>query len=116
MVGSERVSAPPRRSGSWHWLGYVGLVLLGLALTAFIYDLVIASNNGGYRAIAAGELWFRLHPTSLNLAQAVIQRYVWPGLWDPVIITILQWPAWSILGAPGAILAILFGPWGRKKG
>ena len=116
MAMSERVAAPSRRRGSRRWLGYVGLVFLGLALTAFIYELLIALNSGSYRVIAAGELWFRLNPSSLNLAQAVTQRYLHPDLWNPMIISILQWPAWSILGAPGALLAILFGPWNRKKG
>lgn len=116
MTMSERVSVPSRQRGLWHWLGYVGFIFLGLALTALIYELLIALNSGSYRVIAAGELWFRLSSTSLNLAQAVIQRFLHPGLWDPVIISILQWPAWSVLGAPGALLAILFGPWNRKRG
>ena len=73
-------------------------------------------ERSGYRVIAAGELWFRLHPYSLNLSQAVVQRYIHPGLWDPLIVSILQWPFWSIFGAPGAVLAVLFGPWLRKKG
>jgi hypothetical protein len=36
--------------------------------------------------------------------QAVVQRFLHPLLWDPVIATILQWPAWSLLGAPAAVL------------
>lgn len=116
MAMSEQVEAPPKQRRSWRWLGYVGIVLLALALIAFIYELLMALNGGSYRVIAAGELWFKLNPGSLNLTQAITQRFVHPGLWDPVMISILQWPAWSILGAPGALLAILFGPWHRKKG
>lgn len=104
------------RRGAGRWLFGIGIALLALALTAFIYELMMALNGGSYRVIAAGELWFRLYPYSLNLSQAVIQRYVHPGLWDPVIVGLLQWPFWSIFGAPGAVLAILFGPWMRKKG
>ncbi len=98
------------------WLFRIGIALLALALTALLFELMTALNQGSYRVIAAGELWFRLHPYSLNLSQAVIQRYVHPGLWDPIIVGLLQWPFWSLLGAPGAVLAILFGPWMRKKG
>lgn len=114
MTGQR--STDERSSGVGRWLAIFGLVLLALALTTFAYELLVGLNGGSYRVIASGELWFRLQPTSLNLAQAVIQRYVHPGIWDPVIIGILQWPAWSILGAPGAVLVILFGPWNRKKG
>ncbi|MGI9508997.1 MAG: hypothetical protein ACR2QJ_06580 [Geminicoccaceae bacterium] len=98
------------------WLFGLGMALLALALTAFLAELMMALNQGSYRVIPTGELWFRLHSYSLNLSQAVIQRYLHPGLWDPVIISLLQWPLWSILGAPGAVLAILFGPWLRKRG
>ncbi|MGI9433288.1 MAG: hypothetical protein ACR2Q4_00390 [Geminicoccaceae bacterium] len=104
----------PRRTG--RWIAYLGLVLLLLALGALIYEFVVGLQFGSYRPIAAGELWFKLHAGSLNVSQAVIQRYVHPMVWDPAIITLLQWPAWSIFGAPGAVLIVLFGPWFRTKG
>lgn len=108
--------AAGRRRGVARWLYLLGIVLLGLALITFLYDLMMALNSGSYRVIAAGELWFRLEPSSLNLAQSVIQRYLHPGLWDPVIISALQWPAWSLFGAPGAILAVLFHSRPDKEG
>ncbi|MEZ5934213.1 MAG: hypothetical protein R3F54_20205 [Alphaproteobacteria bacterium] len=109
-------ASPGRRQGAGRWLFALGGLLLALALLAFFYELYMAAESGGYRTIAAGELWFRLHPYSLNLSQAIIQRYVLPGLWDPVIVGLLQWPAWSILGAPGAILAVLFYPRQHRDG
>ena len=104
------------RRGVGRWLYPLGIMLLGLALITFIYDLMMALHSGSYRVIAAGELWFRLHPYGLNLSQAVIQRYLSPGLWDPVIVSLLQWPAWSIFGAPGAILTTLFYVPKKKEG
>ncbi len=112
----ETTAAPAKRKGAGRWLFGLGILLLGLALLALIYEIVMAASTGGYRSIAAGELWFRLHPYSLNLSQAVTQRYLSPSLWDPVMVSLLQWPAWSTLGAPGAILAILFRPRTRKEG
>lgn len=106
---------PDRQRRAWHWPFVLGLVFLALALLALLYEVTVA-GDAGYRAIAAGELWFRLHSGSLNLSQAIIQRYLTPSLWDPVIIGLLQWPAWSILGAPGAVLAFLFYPRKRLKG
>ncbi|MGI9504925.1 MAG: hypothetical protein ACR2RE_17915 [Geminicoccaceae bacterium] len=104
------MTSPRRSKGVGRWLFALGLLLLALALSAVLYEFVVGSDSGVYRTIAAGELWFKLNPYSLNLSQAVTQRYLHPGLWDPVIISVLQWPAWSLLGAPGAILAILFFP------
>lgn len=115
MAMSEQVSLPAKRRGAWHWLGYVGLIFLGLATASLAYELWQASVSGGYRMIAAGELWFKLHGPSLNFSQAIIQRYIHPALWDPGIITLLKWPAWSLFGTVGAILTILFGPWFRTR-
>jgi hypothetical protein len=102
-----------RRSTGRRWPFLLGLLLLTMAIIALLYEIVMAASSGGYRPIAAGELWFTLHPYSLNLSQAVTQRYLLPSLWDPVIISMLQWPAWSLFGAPGAILAFLFYPRNR---
>lgn len=84
--------------------GPVGWVLATVALIALGYELLSFAETGNYRVIPAGELWFNVHVASLNLIQAVTQRYVHPLLWDPIIATVLQWPLWSLLGAPAAVL------------
>ncbi len=112
---SEIALAPLRQWRAGRGLFYLGGLLLGLALLALAYELWSALQGGGYRMIAAGELWFKIHGPSLNLSQAIVQRYIHPVVWDPAIITLLQWPAWSILGALGAVLSILFGPWLRGR-
>ncbi len=101
-----------RRKGL-RWPFVLGVVFFALALLALLYELWTVAGSGSYRPIAAGELWFTLHPYSLNLSQAVIQRYLLPSLWDPIIVSLLQWPAWSLLGAPAAALMFLFYPRNR---
>ncbi|MGE0257047.1 MAG: hypothetical protein AB7N54_04840 [Alphaproteobacteria bacterium] len=86
----------------------IGYVLLLAAVAAFAYDAAAWYDTGAFAPQAAGELWFRVHHASLNLAQAVIQRYVDARLWDPVIVTVLLWPAFAVLGVPGLLLAWLF--------
>jgi hypothetical protein len=116
MENATATSSLARGFGGIRRLFFViGALLVGLALAAFAFEL-LAATDGGYRTIAAGELWFRVHPYSLNLCQAIVQRYLHPTLWDPVIITMLQWPGWSLLGAPGTALLVLFGPWMSRKG
>jgi hypothetical protein len=90
-----------------YWTG-AGLLALGLA--ALGYEVLLALQTGSYRMLAAGELWYALDRGSLNLVQAVIQRHVHPALWDPLLASILMWPAWSLLGGPGAFLFLAFGP------
>jgi hypothetical protein len=84
----------------------VGWVLVFFALAALGYEVLIAAANGTWRMIAAGELWYALDRNSLNLAQAITQRYLHPALWDPLIQSLLTWPAWSLLGAPGVALVV----------
>ena len=85
-----------------------GWVLVIFALAAFAYELHASIEGGGYRMIKAGDLWFRLDAESLNLVQAIIQRFIHPYLWDPVIAGILHWPAWSSLGGLGVALVLAF--------
>lgn len=67
--------------------------------------LVLAAGQGGDTEIMPlGALWFSLHSASLNLVQAVIERYIWVPLWDPVLLAVLQWPAAPAFGILGALL------------
>jgi hypothetical protein len=56
--------------------------------------------------VALGEMWFKLHPHSLNTAQAGIQRHVAPWLWEPMITTILLRPGSLVFGIPGVLASI----------
>ena len=100
----------------------LGWILVLLALGAAAYEIMVAINGpGGWRMIALGELWFKLHPHSLNAFQAGIQRYLTPWLWEPVITTILLWPGWLVFGVPGLLAVILcrrrrrYGAMGKRR-
>ncbi|KJB93858.1 signal peptide protein [Skermanella aerolata KACC 11604] len=91
------------------------LLLAGMAALGFdLWQYVQSSGQGmgqstgqGFHLAAAGELWYRLSPGTLNLTQAVTQRYVLPELWDPVLLTVLLWPAFLVLAVPGLVLFAL---------
>jgi len=87
-------------------LALVGWILLLTGLGYLIAELLSAYMTGSYRMISAGQAWFDLNVASLNLVQAVIQRYIHPFLWDPIIAGVLRWPVWSLLGGIGAFLVI----------
>ncbi len=84
-----------------------GWLLLALALLLLGVELVASLEADAYQGLALGQVWFRLDAASLNFAQAVIQRYLLPELWDPVAIEILQWPGWLTFGLPGLAAAVL---------
>jgi hypothetical protein len=85
----------------------LGLILVDAAIAVAGAELLQYFETGSYQVIPAGRLWYELDAGSLNLVQAVIERYVWAPLWDPVILAVLQWPVWLMLGLPGLLLALL---------
>ena len=44
---------------------------------------------------SAGEIWYELRPGSLNLAQAIVQRYLHPDLWQGLVVPLLLRPFWE---------------------
>jgi hypothetical protein len=85
-------------------LRVLGCLLIAAAAAALAYDAVGWSGAEPMRLTALGEMWFKIDRSSLNLVQAVIQRYVWPALWDPVIVTVLLLPAVLVFAIPGSLL------------
>ena len=82
------------------WLLLVGALVVGAR------DINRYVETESYEPLVGGELWYDLHAPSLNLAQAVIERYVLVALWDPLILTILQIPAWVLFAVPGILLSV----------
>jgi hypothetical protein len=82
------------------------LVIIGLLLGGG--ELVSSLQAGEWAPQLLGQLWFEFDSESLNLTQAIVQRYLHPFLWDPIIITLLLWPAWIVFFVPGILLLILF--------
>lgn len=81
------------------WLRYPLLGLAGLALLGAAAAQVLGAPR-------LGELWFRLDPFSLNLVQAITQRYLHPALWDHLAVPLLLSPAAAVALAIAAVLAL----------
>jgi hypothetical protein len=80
---------------------------LALAAVATAGWAMALAGPAGILQRPLGELWFKLDVGSLNLVQAVVERYIWPPLWDPVIASVLQIPAALFFAVPAVILAAL---------
>ena len=104
-----------RRAGNplFRILAWLGALFVAAGIAALVYEAVLALQTGAWRIVLAGQIWFELHNPSLNLAQAIVQRYLHPYLWDPLIAGFLQWPLWASLGGVGIVLTIVFG--GRRR-
>jgi len=96
------------KSGLWRiaiWLSGAGVMALGAL--ALLSDLHITGGGLDYRPAALGEVWYRWHAASLNLLQAIVERYVLPQLWSDVLLPLLLAPAWIVAVILGAILIAL---------
>ncbi len=80
-------------------LFFVIAVLMGISE-------VITAYMGGtaFHMRSFGEWWYGLSPSSLNGTQAFIQRYLWPPLWDPLIVSFLRLPGVPAAAGIGALL------------
>lgn len=80
-----------------------------------LWFIIQNMRDGNADALLFGQVWFYYAPSSLQVAEAVVERYLdpcsliqalscTPFLWHPGIATILQWPASLAFGT----LAVFF--------
>jgi hypothetical protein len=93
----------------------IGWLLVLAALVVLGRDLIGWLDTHHLVFVPAGALWYQISPNTILLAQPAIQRHLAPWLWDPVIQTILLWPAVLVLGVPGLALLWLFQPRDRRR-
>lgn len=86
-------------------LFYFGWVLLVFAFAAGAAAVIPRTLPGGGGVIvSAYDLWYAAWPGSLITTQIKVERSL-PWLWDPLLVTLLAWPAWLLFGLPGGLLA-----------
>jgi hypothetical protein len=85
----------------------IGWLFVLAGLSVLVRDVIAWFENRVWTPIAVGELWYHIDRSSLNLAQAVIERYVSAFLWDQIIVRILLCWAFAVLIAVGAVILLL---------
>jgi len=85
----------------------LGLIVLLAGLSVLARDVTHWFATRIWAPIALGQLWYEFDRSSLNLAQAVTQRYISPLLWDRIIVNILLCWAFAVLIAVGAAILLL---------
>lgn len=78
-----------------------------IAVLLLIVGLVLGFVTGW--DVPLGQTLFRYDPALLNTAQAGIQRYASPALWDDGVLPLLERPSWVLPAALGALLLMLRG-------
>ncbi len=98
-----------------------GLIFFSISVLGMYLDVLLhIDSNGGYTQI--GQIWYKYAPNSLQIAEAIVSRYIDPCssldllncsgfIWHPIISTFLIFPAGLTFG----ILTIFFIYFGTKK-
>ena len=81
------------------------------AVIAFVHDGAQSIAASALKVASVGQLWFDFDAGSLNLTQAIIERYTLRFLWDPVFVSFLSLPA----GVALLLFSFLFAFLGRKR-
>lgn len=93
-------------------------ILRLLAMISLCAAVIMAVLDGA-RSVAAsaivlkplGVSWYETSPDTLNLAQAIVQRYLLPVIWDPFMIWVLNQPGFAVM----AVLSLLLYMAGYKR-
>ena len=86
----------------------IGWIALLAGAAVLVRDGLVWIDTKHWAPIALGQLWYQLNRSSLNIVQAVVQRYIHPFLWDPIILNILLCWAFAVLMLLAALLLVLF--------
>lgn len=97
----------------------IRFVLRLLAMFTLCVAVIMAVLDGA-RSVAAsavtmkplGVSWYETSPDTLNIAQAVVQRYLLPVMWDPFMIWVLNQPGFAVMAVLSLLLYIA--GYGRK--
>jgi hypothetical protein len=93
----------------------IGWIIFLAGLSVLVRDVLVWIDTKLWTPISLGQLWFDFSRSSLNLVQAVVQRYIHPFLWDPIIVTILLCWAFAVLMVLGLLILALSGRRARRR-
>ncbi len=71
------------------------------------WEFIARDPEKGFELRPAGQMWYLIDRDSLGLFQVVVERYIWPPLWDPVLFSLLQLPSIVIPLVPALVFLTL---------
>ena len=86
----------------------IGWIVFLAGAAVLVRDVIVWIDTNVWAPIALGQLWYELNRSSLNIVQAVTQRYIHPFLWDPIIVSILLCWAFAVLMTLGLLILVIF--------
>ena len=87
-------------------LRIIGGLSLLIAIAMGIIDANSWVMSGDFIFTDIGSMWYSTHPTSLQVIEPVVSRYIHPALWNPFITNVLLCPVTPAFGLLGLILVL----------
>jgi len=84
-----------RRSFRVRMMLFFAWIFLTITLLSLGAELLKSLQADKWVMIPLGEFWYKMHVASLNLTQALIERYLFPWIWDPALTWLLRGPVWA---------------------
>jgi hypothetical protein len=84
-----------------------GLVIFGASFITLVSDGIRTLAANHFVLTPLGQTWYDFDRRSLALVQGMVERYVHPYIWDPVLQTVLSWPTFAVGGVVGILLMAL---------
>jgi hypothetical protein len=88
-------------------LRFLGLCLLAIAFASLIVDARRSVMSGNLYITPIGDTLLALAPAKLAMARVLIQHYVGPFIWDPILVGLMRLPVWLAAGVAGGLAAWL---------
>lgn len=82
----------------------IGLLLVAAGFVGVVVDGTRSIANHEISFAPLGEVLFQLFPRTFPMLEPAITRHISPVLWDPVLLTVLLWPASIVSFVLGAFL------------
>ena len=89
----------------------LGWWILAAGFVFFVYDGTKSIAGDHLFFTKLSDVWNALSATSLLRLRPAVEQQVGQWLWDPVIVSVLDAPAWLVFATLGAVLMLL----GRKR-
>lgn len=90
-------------------LRLIAFLFLFAAIAVGAADYVEHTNTGGPMFRSAFDWWMSLAPSALDGFQGFVESTAGPDVWDPMLTTILSWPATLVLGLISMLIFLIIG-------
>ena len=93
-------------------LRFLASLFLLIAVVALVSDVTRAGEGDGtFAASSIAKHWAAVAPGSLQSAKAIVSRTTHPLVWDTLVASVIDVPAFVLFG----VLALLCGIAGRRR-